>query len=385
MTIKENKDGFFARLSQFRLSPLTQSVGNGMDNAPDDVRKTKYGLAHMGLFNQDDENDGDTPDNPIITQKMDTAIKSFQRDNGLKIDGKMKPRGETERALSMRIAQAYPMAVKQKPKPEKDAAIKPKRKPINDKGENSIGFGGNVSDVIEAKKENSAPRGYDEDEYLNKVRKTYEGYVKFGKQHKLNDAAENLSDYLEGSKIEKRLTRKEARNKLFIRNGEHTNKKRFEESFVDKTSLGDTLSKLKNGESVNIQDHWDYKVGNFPVKEMIKNLDISRSHILRGDIDEALATGTSAIKSDGNFNAKRQGNQIIISGVVDHKWEDKYDFDPMQSGGAGAVTLEKSEQARKFDIKSNWQQNVTGVIQIKNGKLANPRIEWKDIDIKKEE
>jgi hypothetical protein len=204
MTIKENKDGFFARLSQFRLSPLTQSVGNGMDNAPDDVRKTKYGLAHMGLFNQDDENDGDTPDNPIITQKMDTAIKSFQRDNGLKIDGKMKPRGETERALSMRIAQAYPMAVKQKPKPEKDAAIKPKRKPINDKGENSIGFGGNVSDVIEAKKENSAPRGYDEDEYLNKVRKTYEGYVKFGKQHKLNDAAENLSDYLEGSKIEKK-------------------------------------------------------------------------------------------------------------------------------------------------------------------------------------
>jgi major membrane immunogen (membrane-anchored lipoprotein) len=63
---------------------------------------------------------------------------------------------------------------------------------------------------------------------------------------------------------------------------------------------------------------------------------------------------------------------------------DQYDFDPNQSGGAGAVALEKAGRAKSFDIKSNWQQRVSGTIQIKDGKLIKPNLKWEDINSKKE-
>jgi hypothetical protein len=68
---------------------------------------------------------------------------------------------------------------------------------------------------------------------------------------------------------------------------------------------------------------------------------------------------------------------IRLTGVYD-----QYDLDKNKSGGAGAVALERAGRAKSFDIKSNWQQRVSGTIQIKDGKFINPNLKWEDIQAK---
>jgi len=55
-------------------------------------------------------------DRPLIEKPLDNAIRTFQREIGLKEDGKMNPKGETEQALNVALA------VKEKlpPKPQKN-------------------------------------------------------------------------------------------------------------------------------------------------------------------------------------------------------------------------------------------------------------------------
>lgn len=77
--------------------PLVGSVGNAMNNDPDDVRTTKRNLQYAGYFDVD--NGEDDPENPILTRALDTRIKSYQADRNLKVDGILKPGGETERSL----------------------------------------------------------------------------------------------------------------------------------------------------------------------------------------------------------------------------------------------------------------------------------------------
>jgi len=44
------------------------------------------------------------------------------------------------------------------------------------------------------------------------------------------------------------------------------------------------------------------------------------------------------------------------------------------------MALENAGRAKSFDIKSKWKQRTTGTLQIKDGKLVNPRLKWEDID-----
>lgn len=71
---------------------LSGAVGNNLENKPEDVRAVKRELSKTGLFMDDIEN-------PYVTREMDDGIKVFQKDRGLKIDGRIKPGGETEIAL----------------------------------------------------------------------------------------------------------------------------------------------------------------------------------------------------------------------------------------------------------------------------------------------
>jgi peptidoglycan hydrolase-like protein with peptidoglycan-binding domain len=401
--------------------PLAGSVGNSMDNHPDDVRTTKRNLKYAGYF--DTDNGEDDPENPILTRALDTRIKRFQADRGLKVDGILKPGGETERSLfetltrrkaddvfgppersderigfgggfGSRMASAMMQPTDDQPRspfvlhfknPEREnERTSPHLRRVN---EEQTGWTPSRPLTTPTQEPESSlgnkKSGYNEKEFLDKVEKTYREYANIGRRNELTNAAENLEHFLEGSGTNKILSREEARDKLFIRNGEETNKKRFKQSFTNKKTSSELL-KLKQGQAIEIRDKWDYKVGNFPIKTIIKNTDLSRSHLLRGDLNEAVATGSSFVKSNGDFKATRQGNTIHIDGFVTHRWEDTYDFDPNQSGGAGAVTLEKAGRAKSFDIKSNWQQRVSGTIQIKDGKLINPNLKWEDINSKKE-
>ena len=67
-------------------SQLSASVGNTQVNKEDDVRNVKDRLTRMGRFEERPEER-----NNIVTRSMDEAIKGFQRDMGLRVDGVMKP------------------------------------------------------------------------------------------------------------------------------------------------------------------------------------------------------------------------------------------------------------------------------------------------------
>lgn len=68
------------------------SVGNNMRNSEKDVIGVRSALKAVGRHI-------DNPESGIITRDMDTAIKSYQKERGLKIDGILLPGGETESAL----------------------------------------------------------------------------------------------------------------------------------------------------------------------------------------------------------------------------------------------------------------------------------------------
>jgi Putative peptidoglycan binding domain len=69
-------------------------VGNGRDNEPDDVLNAKRVLTRLDRY---------WPPrhglNGIIDRQLDEAIKGFQEDNDLRVDGWMRPGGSTQRRL----------------------------------------------------------------------------------------------------------------------------------------------------------------------------------------------------------------------------------------------------------------------------------------------
>ena len=73
-------------------SIFSGGIGNDEDNNENDVIKARDGLAKAG-YEAGEKGLG------ILDRALDTATKAFQKDNGLKIDGVMKPGGETETTL----------------------------------------------------------------------------------------------------------------------------------------------------------------------------------------------------------------------------------------------------------------------------------------------
>jgi len=73
-------------------NPLKSSIGNNYDNDGGDIITTKRHLKKLGYFKDDSES-------PIITAPLNEGIKQYQKDKQIKIDGIIKPGGETERNI----------------------------------------------------------------------------------------------------------------------------------------------------------------------------------------------------------------------------------------------------------------------------------------------
>lgn len=78
---------------------LTASIGNGYPSSEEDVQKTRRKYNSLG-YDAGDETFG------FSDQKLEHAIRKFQRDHDLKEDGVMHPKGETERALILKVAES---------------------------------------------------------------------------------------------------------------------------------------------------------------------------------------------------------------------------------------------------------------------------------------
>jgi hypothetical protein len=76
------------------LGGLADEVGNGRANREDDVLKAKRAFGALGRYEEPEDGANGFTDRPF-----DTAIRGFQRDKGLRVDGFMRPAGPTERSL----------------------------------------------------------------------------------------------------------------------------------------------------------------------------------------------------------------------------------------------------------------------------------------------
>lgn len=77
---------------------LTGPAGNGRRSTPQDVEMLKTAMRMLGRYPAGRECHG------IIDRELDTAIRGYQRDRGLKQDGWLRPGGETERCLCLDLA-----------------------------------------------------------------------------------------------------------------------------------------------------------------------------------------------------------------------------------------------------------------------------------------
>ena len=110
---------------------ITGSVGNNMDNNEEDVLNVKRNLNKVGYF---DDLDQEPEPHGIITKNMEDGIRSYQKDNGLKVDGILHPRGETERGLFHTIT---------------GQILEPLFGEADGFDEGTVGFGGNVSGTFD--------------------------------------------------------------------------------------------------------------------------------------------------------------------------------------------------------------------------------------------
>lgn len=80
-------------------SIITTPVGNGFNTTPKDVVNTRKNLKRLGF------NSGDVK-NELIDKDLNKAIRGFQSQYQLKVDGIIKPDGETEREMNARLLNA---------------------------------------------------------------------------------------------------------------------------------------------------------------------------------------------------------------------------------------------------------------------------------------
>jgi len=73
---------------------LKNTLGLTYNVDPDDVWVTKHNLKRKGYYSAPQYGMSEYPDHQLFD-----AIKNYQRDNKLRVDGIMQPDGETERRL----------------------------------------------------------------------------------------------------------------------------------------------------------------------------------------------------------------------------------------------------------------------------------------------
>lgn len=85
-----------------RMYRLKRTLGTSYNTDPDDVWVTKKNLQNAGYLPETSYGRTPYPDDALFD-----GIARYQSDHGLKVDGEMRPDGETERHL---IENGYPVA-----------------------------------------------------------------------------------------------------------------------------------------------------------------------------------------------------------------------------------------------------------------------------------
>jgi hypothetical protein len=79
------------------------------------------------------------------------------------------------------------------------------------------------------------------------------------------------------------------------------------------------------------------------------------------------AIGHGTLYGNGAFEMTRQGDIVKITGIVNFRMYDVYDFNKGQPGHAEAEILKKCADAKDYTIESYWTKVVSGTVNVKTG------------------
>lgn len=272
------------------LGRLMRSVGNNMDNDPQDVLNTKQNLRNAGYL-EDDQQELETP---FITRKMDDGIRAFQRDKNLKVDGIMNPGGETERGLFEFLT--------------KENADDVFGKTTNEAGR--VGFGGNVSGTFAPvpvrKPEIIAPTAKGDAllDFIGKIESDDNYNVIVGGQEKPLTKM-TIKEVLQLQKDLDNKKQNTAVGRYQIKNA--TLKEVIDKLGVDENEIFDEKMQDKMGRKLlEKRGFEDFKAGKISAKELIKGLSKEWAALPADETNESHYKGIGNNKALADFEAIRK-------------------------------------------------------------------------------
>ena len=373
-------------------------VGRDQVNGQIDMAKVESLLEQAGVIDLT----GYKGPTGLFSYDKEDAIKDFQPGNGLRVDGAIKPNGETMRALKAQLGPKLNAPVKiaplEMPEPGRvqlaantsDGAV------INDAYAGLLGKtvtkfdtempevpGGQrtepqkfalleTPDISTTPGKTSSAQGFKP--YLDAAEVRFDRYEEIFAKNKLIDAARFLKHFRSGSGAEIKFTREQARNFEPIRSAERNNRfllqsRTFRAQSGEKKVNKALKSLVDGGKPVTIVDWYDYDQG--PGRSLITTLSSGS--------DFYFSKGRTKIRSTVKLEAWRVGDVIYYKGFLTNDWNDIYDFDLLQPGGLGARALQKYRGAKPFKFGATWQQKFSGTVHLSYGAFLIPKIEWRDV------
>ena len=102
--------------------------------------------------------------------------------------------------------------------------------------------------------------------------------------------------------------------------------------------------------------------------------------LLMGEPDFANSLGSLSVNAAVRAEASREGDRIVVNGVVEHWFSDEYDFRSVWFASKWARELEGAGRARTFDVGAGWEQRFSAIIVFEGGRPTIEEFHWADTD-----
>ncbi|CAA6604438.1 hypothetical protein MTBLM1_30031 [Rhodospirillaceae bacterium LM-1] len=209
-----------------------------------------------------------------------------------------------------------------------------------------------------------------------------------GKALGRDHSADLLDHYLNGNGEPVTLDKDWVRQHPPVKEGEAKSQKHFEDWLVGQgpgdRKLGKIWDHLPEGEgSVTIKGmQWDGAVDN----PSWRKLD-----------DKSNTLGGLTVKGEGDIKLERKGNEVIVTGTVNQRARDDYDFKKEGRNGewlpqgvlGGDFTMtrqqitdmERAGGAKAFEIQTDpWSKNLEGRLKLDDrGNIVSSQFVWKEV------
>lgn len=378
------------------LIALNKTLAGDRDVDQNDVADIKQGLQRLDYYDPKEPHILDIPD-----IRMFNGLEAFQKDHGLKADRYARPGGETEMKLnevlnqgiaSKALKPALPIlrldnGLKATEPPTFEDGLLHKASGLEQGPKNATGAGAR-SPLENQNSDAVTPDRMDPDAWRRHVMRRRDGTKPKQELPKAGYSSERALDIAEwvgeryGKPTNTRLatnalehyraksgdplihSAEEIRNSTVFRKAEEDNRAKILASLrrVDTSASHDVakvISSLPDGSAT--------RLGDIFVEGGVRFNKLKA----KGEKDHAYAFGNSDLKGRARLYARRDGDKVLITGVIDQSVVDRYDFHP-SAGRLGKIAYEAEQRgdAKAFTQKGGWRDRL----EI-SGKLVNGRLE----------